>query len=180
MAPRVLVNASLCVCGNALSVCPKCAIPTPDSSSPYSYRVRDPKSGYYPGSLAHEQWKKDFRDKLRQNPTEAERTLRVALASDLRTVGRFEFQPIVLGFIPDFASVQDRLIIEVDGSVHTTTHAKRADARRDNIFRRNGWVVKRFSNNQVRDHLPDVLRIVISAVQPSTRASGIAKTPDSH
>ena len=119
-------------------------------------KVTDPKSGAYPGSAAHEQWKREQRQHLRDNPTPAERILLGALTED----EGWTFQPIILGFIPDFGHEKGRMIVEVDGSVHNTTSGRRRDARRDHAFRNKGWIVRRFSNQQVMNQLPDVLHVI--------------------
>src|ERR1700680_629314 len=159
------MGVEICPCGVVAKNCRQhrdgVTIPAPPKESLYSYKVRDPKSGFFPGSLAHQEWKRQYRDKLREKPTDAEKVLLNALEGDPQLRGLFIFQPIVFGFIPDFACESAKVIVEVDGSVHNTTAGKRADARRDNIFRRNGWIVKRFSNSQVLNQTTDVLSSII-------------------
>jgi very-short-patch-repair endonuclease len=160
------LGLKLCACGKVEANCEEHAkIPPPSRSAPYSYMVRDPKSGFYPGSFGHRAWKAAFREKLRNNPTPAEKELIIALEKEEETRGLFIFQGIVFGFIPDFASPRLKVIIEVDGAVHNTTAGKRGDGRRDNIFRRNGWIVKRFNNAQVMCRQPDVMSVIIHCVR---------------
>lgn len=156
----------LCPCGKVYDLCPTHANQSlPERPKLYSHKVTDPKSGFYPGSLGHAQWKREKREELRANPTPAERVMLHHLREPDWT-----FQPIVLGFIPDFAHEAARMIVEVDGSVHNTTAGKRRDARRDNIFRINKWCVLRFSNTQVQYRTDDVLDVI--TVQLRARLDG--------
>jgi very-short-patch-repair endonuclease len=151
------MGVKLCPCGKVFDICPlhKDA-PIIKRPKLHSHKVTDPKSGFYPGSQGHQEWKRQYRDKLRANPTPAERVMIHLLSNDPEWI----FQPIVLGFIPDFSHERAKVIVEVDGSVHNTTAGKRADARRDNIFRLEGWIVKRFTNSQVIHQTEDVLAVI--------------------
>lgn len=131
---------------------------TAQSAFPTNSNTGDPKCPYRVGTIAHKEWKEEIRDRMRRFPTEAERRLRDALEADERTAGKWEFQPICFGFIPDFVCESARMIVEVDGEVHFTTAAKRADARRDNIFNLKGFHVLRFTNRQVIYHTSKVTR----------------------
>jgi very-short-patch-repair endonuclease len=51
------------------------------------------------------------------------------------------------GFIADFACVEAKLIIELDGGQHALTEAK--DRRRTEIIGGAGYLVLRFWNNEV-------------------------------
>ena len=57
---------------------------------------------------------------------------------------KFRRQHPACGFIADFACVEARLIIELDGSQHADQAA--ADARRTAILEAHGWQVMRFWN----------------------------------
>jgi len=160
----------LCPCGKVWDNCAfHSSQPEKERPKPFSHKVTDPKSGFYPGSLGHQEWKKEYREKLRSNPTPAEKKMIEILSSDPEWI----FQPIVLGFIPDFAHERARIIIECDGSVHFTTAGKRRDARRDNIFRIQKWCVMRFSNSQVLTNPEEVKKVI--SVQLHARLSGKRK-----
>src|SRR5271156_3697734 len=162
------MGVEICPCGFVAKNCRQhrdgVSIPQPEKKALYSYKVRDPKSGFFPGSLAHQEWKRQYRDKLREFPTDAEKVLIAAFEGNTFLRGLFIFQPIIFGFIPDFGCESAQVIVEVDGSVHNTTAGKRADARRDNIFRRNGWIVKRFSNSQVTNQTADVISSITHCI----------------
>lgn len=107
---------------------------------------------------------------MQRNPTDAERVLLTHLDALL-----WEFQADRLGYVPDFAHNLLKIIIEVDGTVHNTTAGKRRDARRDNIFRLNGYSVLRFSNAQVIYCTPDVLAVIHAYVR--ARLGGKRQNP---
>lgn len=63
----------------------------------------------------------------------------------------------------DFAFVEQKLAIEIDGSVHGTEKQQKHDERRTKVLSSMGWEVIRFSNSQVQNNLDEVLkRIKIS------------------
>ena len=81
--------------------------------------------------------------RLRRDMTRFERRLWSLLRQ--RPEGlKFRRQHPVCGFIADFACVEARLIIELDGAQHADQQA--ADARRTAVLEANGWQVMRFWN----------------------------------
>lgn len=155
---------SLCPCGKDASICPdhKIELILSPRSKPYSRKVTDPKTGCYP---TYDDWKLSRQEELRKYPTPTEKLLFHALkaSNDLNPKG-WAFQPIIFGFIPDFAHELAKVIVEADGDVHNTTAARRSDARRDNIFRVKGWAVKRFTNSQIQNHLEFVVSSISTCV----------------
>ncbi len=87
--------------------------------------------------------KRDLQLHLTANPTPAESLLFNLLNDD------WLFQPIIHGFIADFAHPESRLIIECDGYHHFTRAGRKADARRTAILRSKGWRIIRFSNSEI-------------------------------
>lgn len=59
---------------------------------------------------------------------------------------RFRRQHPVAEYVADFACVEAKLVIEVDGGQHS---GSASDARRDQVMRDAGWTVLRFWNNDV-------------------------------
>jgi len=92
---------------------------------------------------------------MRHHPTEAEAILWDKLRRRQLVNQKFRRQHIVLPFIVDFYCAAKKLIIEVDGSAHD--HHKGYDMNREVFLRQKGYVVLRFSNQDVIDHLEDVL-----------------------
>jgi very-short-patch-repair endonuclease len=83
---------------------------------------------------------------LRRNATEAEKII-WRLLRDRRLDGvKFRRQIPIGPFIADFASIEHRLIVEVDGGQHADS---KSDTRRTNFLTRSGWRVIRFWNNDV-------------------------------
>ena len=83
---------------------------------------------------------------------------------DRRLLGhKFRRQHSIGPFIADFACVEARLVIELDGSQHAETEA--ADARRTAFLVGEGWTVIRFWNARVMTDMDNVLREIIAAVE---------------
>ncbi|WP_342241365.1 endonuclease domain-containing protein [Inquilinus sp. OTU3971] len=99
---------------------------------------------------------------LRQSQTEAERLLWRQLRG--KRVGdlRFRRQYPLGNFIVDFVCLAARLVIEVDGPSHDLTVD--ADERRTRWLESQGFRVLRFTNDQVRYRLPDVVDAIAAAL----------------
>ena len=94
---------------------------------------------------------------LRKAPTEAEKLLWKHLR--LRHIEGFKFrrQAPVEDYIADFACLEKKLIIEVDGGQHAESEK---DIKRDRWFKENGFKVLRFWNNEVLDNTEGVLEVI--------------------
>ncbi|MGD9885254.1 MAG: endonuclease domain-containing protein [Reyranella sp.] len=99
---------------------------------------------------------------LRQSPTYPE----VVLCSRLRRrqLAGFKFrrQHSIGPYICDFACVEARVIIELDGSQHVEQSAY--DARRDALLRSNGFRVLRFWNQDVLSRTDSILETIYEAL----------------
>ena len=93
--------------------------------------------------------------RLRHNATDAERRLWSRLRN--RQIGgvKFRRQAPIDTFVADFASVEARLVIEVDGSQHA--EATEADRLRSDALASAGYLVLRFWNNEVVDNIDGVV-----------------------
>ncbi len=93
--------------------------------------------------------------RLRHNATDAERRLWLRLRN--RQVGGVKFRrQVPIGtFIADFASVEAKLVVEVDGSQHA--EAIEADRQRSDALGSAGYLVLRFWNNDVLDNIDGVV-----------------------
>jgi very-short-patch-repair endonuclease len=97
---------------------------------------------------------------LRQNMTDAERRLWRELRR--RTLGaRFRRQVPIGSYIVDFACLQCRLIIELDGGQHLENPE---DLQRDAWLRSQGYRVLRFWNNDVLRNTEGVLTVILAAL----------------
>ena len=90
---------------------------------------------------------------LRRDMTPAERKLWRAIRLDALSV-TFRRQHAIAPWIADFACVELRLVVEVDGGQHGDAR----DAARDAAMREAGWHVLRFWNNEVTENLTGVLQ----------------------
>ena len=94
--------------------------------------------------------------KNRAKMTEAETMLRERFRCYPRPI-RFRRQHIIGDYIVDFACLQKMLVIEVDGEYHSTDEQKALDDVRTEYLNKIGFSVIRFNNEQVVNHIDDVL-----------------------
>jgi very-short-patch-repair endonuclease len=96
---------------------------------------------------------------LRRNTTDAERALWRELRHD-QLGRRFRRQHPIPPYIADFACVEAKLIVEVDGGQHGESH----DQGRDQCLHKQGWRILRFWNNDVLNNRAGVLHIIAAAL----------------
>ena len=96
-----------------------------------------------------------FAKKLRKNSTKAETVLWKNLRSRQLKIIKFRRQQPIDNNIVDFVSFEKRIIIELDGGQHTENRL--SDNERYKIFKKDGYAVLRFWNNEVLDNLDGVL-----------------------
>ncbi len=107
----------------------------------------------------------------RKNSTNAELKLWEQLRNQ-KTGYKFRRQHPVDGFIADFACVQAGLVVEVDGGYHSTEEQQEYDAVRTKILEQKGFVILRFTNEEVmansfevRDKIKDFIASQSSGLQ---------------
>ena len=108
-----------------------------------------------------------FARTLRNEPTDCERKLWQFLR--LRQLGGFRFRrQVPIGhYIADFACVEAKLIIELDGGQHQDSER---DALRDAELKRQGFRVLRFWDNQVLQETEAVLEEILRILKSSESA----------
>lgn len=97
--------------------------------------------------------------KNRANMTEAEMILWERLIYYPRPI-RFRRQHIIGDYIVDFACLEKKLIIEVDGEYHSNDKQKEFDDLRTEYLNRLGFSVVRFTNEQVVNCINDVIAYI--------------------
>ena len=110
---------------------------------------------------------------LRKNQTDAERALWQRLRNRQLLGVKFRRQVPIKGYVADFAALEIKLIIELDGSQHIEN--KEADEIRTGFLQREGYKVIRLWNNDVLLRIDDVLEFIFQTV--CCRQSDIEKCP---
>ncbi len=100
---------------------------------------------------------------LRKEMTPAEKKLWAVLRAERLDGVVFRRQHPIGRYIADFCSPRQRLIIELDGSVHRTQEEQ--DAERTTALAALGYRVLRFWNSRVMDDLPGVLAEIRAALR---------------
>jgi very-short-patch-repair endonuclease len=97
---------------------------------------------------------------LRRAMTRAETLLwRYLKAHRIDGLG-FRRQIPMRGYIADFACHSARLIIELDGETHDFESRQQRDRQRDAWFSSQGYVVLRFTNDDVMGNLAGVVEVI--------------------
>lgn len=99
---------------------------------------------------------KDFADKNKQFPTEAESLLWRNIRAR-RLNAKFNRQHIIGDYIVDFVCIEKKLVIEVDGGYHSEYEQIEKDELRTARLNRMGFSVIRFSNEEVLENIHEVI-----------------------
>ncbi|MFZ1413234.1 MAG: endonuclease domain-containing protein [Defluviicoccus sp.] len=99
---------------------------------------------------------------LRRRLTEAEQRLWARLRNRGFSGWKFRRQVPIGPFIADFACIEARLVIEVDGGQHAST--EEADGERTKTLATFGYTVLRFWNNEVMTNIDGVLTAISVAL----------------
>jgi very-short-patch-repair endonuclease len=106
---------------------------------------------------------------LRRSQTDAEAILWSQLRGRQMAGRKFRRQTPLLGYIADFACLEARLIIELDGGQHAERAEK--DEKRPRDLEASGYVVLRFWNADVFTSLDGVLTTIHAALEPDEYTS---------
>jgi very-short-patch-repair endonuclease len=104
---------------------------------------------------------------LRRTSTDVEQRLWSALRSRQHGL-KFRRQHPLPPFVADFACVEARLVIELDGG----RHGGPSDSERDSALAAKGWRVLRYWNSDVVDNLAGVLTDILSVAADRVRGQG--------
>lgn len=100
---------------------------------------------------------------MRRNETNVEQRLWHALCDRGLLEAKFRRQVPIGRYVVDFACVEHKLVIELDGGQHAGQ--KELDALRDRVHDAKGFRVLRFWNNEVVENLEGVLESIRTALE---------------
>ena len=103
---------------------------------------------------------KEFRKELRNNQTKAEAKLWKALRKSQLQGKKFRRQHSVENFIVDFYCPSEKIIVEIDGSIHDNFINNEYDYDRQKQLQKLGFKVLRFTNSEVFKNLDLVLESI--------------------
>ncbi len=81
-------------------------------------------------------------------------------------------QHVIDGFIIDFAFLNERILIEVDGEYHNDPEQKKYDDSRTEYLESLGYKIIRFTNDEVLNHFEKVSGVIKSELASSSPLSG--------
>ena len=81
---------------------------------------------------------------------------------------KFRRQHPISIYIADFYCHKLKLVIEIDGSIHDSEEAKLADKKRQEYLENLNLTVIRFTNEQIRSEVENVIKIISSTIVKST------------
>jgi very-short-patch-repair endonuclease len=99
---------------------------------------------------------------LRKTATTAEQSLWHHLRNRQLSGHKFRRQVPIGAFVADFACVEAKLVLEVDGGQHYQVAGLASDAARTRWLSERGWTVLRFGNHEVWNEMDGVLRVVLT------------------
>jgi very-short-patch-repair endonuclease len=109
---------------------------------------------------------------LRSNMTKAEIILWSRIRSKQIDGYKFRRQQPIFNYIVDFYCFELKLIIEVDGPIHSINDSKIDDLKRDNIFKINGFHILRLTNSEVETNIDSAtskIKLLISRISSSSQ-----------
>jgi uroporphyrinogen-III synthase len=108
--------------------------------------------------------------RFRKEPTKTENLLWQRLRGQKLAGAKFRRQADIGSVVVDFACLQAKLVVEVDGGIHNHPDVIRKDAIRDQALKAEGFKVLRFSTAAIESDLETVLIVIEHAVQHPSQA----------
>jgi tRNA threonylcarbamoyl adenosine modification protein YeaZ len=139
--------------------------------------VQDAKARYY--TATPQDWKKlvEYAKQNMKEPTYTEQVMWQQLRKS-RLGFKFRRQYPVGKFIPDFVCIEKRLIIEIDGISHTGKEKR--DGSRTKELEALGYRVIRFTDDEVRDELDQVMEEIKTSLTAYTLGEDQNSFSDEH
>lgn len=120
--------------------------------------------------MREKQWRsKPYAKPLRKAMTRAEIVLWSRLKGRQLNGHKFRRQHPIDDYVTDFACIDAKLVIEVDGSIHQSEDAIERDGLRTQTLRALGWTVIRFTNEDVLHRTDEVLNDISLRLPPPSR-----------
>ncbi|MBL8132750.1 MAG: endonuclease domain-containing protein [Anaerolineae bacterium] len=109
-----------------------------------------------------DQWAKlkPLARQMRHEPTRAEEMLWQRIRNRRIGGAKFRRQHAVEGFVVDFACIERRLIVEVDGDIHNLPDQQVYDQQRQTHLESHGFRVLRFANGDVLQSIEAVAEVI--------------------
>ncbi|MDP2889409.1 MAG: DUF5915 domain-containing protein, partial [Bacteroidota bacterium] len=107
----------------------------------------------------------------RKFSTQAESVLWEALRAKQLDSFKFRRLHVIDLFIVDFVCLSKKLIIEVDGVIHTTPENQTSDEQRTEILKNLGYSVLRFSNEEVLSDRNSVIEKILDEIKETREPS---------
>lgn len=104
---------------------------------------------------------------MRKEPTKAEVLLWNYLIGNKIGV-HFRRQYPIFGYIPDFVCLSHKLIIEIDGGYHLEGEQPEKDEERTHWLNQEGYIVLRFTNEEVLHDIDEVLEEISTTLETIT------------
>jgi very-short-patch-repair endonuclease len=117
---------------------------------------------------------------LRSNMTKAEIILWSRLRSKKVDGYKFRRQQPIYNYIVDFFCHKLKLIVEVDGEIHSLSDISKYDAKRDKILKLNGYHIIRLSNHEVETEIDSSITKIKSYIQKNIAPPEGTKVIKSH
>jgi very-short-patch-repair endonuclease len=103
----------------------------------------------------------DLAKNLRKQSTDTEQALWRHLRAKRLHGFKFKRQQPIGNYIVDFVCFERKVIIELDGGQHAQEDQMRKDQERDNWFKRQGYEVLRFWDNEVLKNTRGALEVIL-------------------
>jgi isoleucyl-tRNA synthetase len=118
---------------------------------------------------------KEKSKELRKFSTQAESFLWDSLRNKQLEGYKFRRQHVVDQFIADFICLPKKLIIEVDGSIHTSAENQISDTERSERLKTLGYRILRFSNDEVLTNIENVLKKIHTELEATSKPSLVGR-----
>ena len=117
---------------------------------------------------------KEFAERHRNNPTQAEEVLWNLVRGKKLAGYKFRRQHIIGNYIADLVCLDKLLVIEIDGLIHQLPENKESDEIRTTWLKEQGFEVLRITNSQVINNTDETLELISAALKSRTSQKEIS------